>query len=184
MFCICFILRLRESFNSRFQEGFTIHIKKTRTLGIRLLTTSAIARRYLGPVPRRRRSAGSFPEQRLVIEPRYAFVCIAPHLPPFQVRPSKSRLFRSQSTDSGRKQKNTQNPNRVWPGRNPVSYRKPRFCKRRVWMQVKVKFPRIEAICFSVCVLSKFVFSQALLYFIFNWSSGEERCVTTLKQTK
>ena len=29
-------------------------------------------------------------------------------------------------------------------------------------MQVKVKFPRIEAICFSVCVLSKFVFSQAL----------------------
>ena len=35
MFCICFILRLRESFNSRFQEGFTIHIKKTRILGIR-----------------------------------------------------------------------------------------------------------------------------------------------------
>ena len=34
-FCICFILRLRESFNSRFQEGFTIHIKKTRILGIR-----------------------------------------------------------------------------------------------------------------------------------------------------
>ena len=51
MFCICFILRLRESFNSRFQEGFTIHIKKTRTLGIRLLTTSArlYFRLYLGP---------------------------------------------------------------------------------------------------------------------------------------
>ena len=31
----CFILTLRESFNSRFQEGFTIHIKKTRILGIR-----------------------------------------------------------------------------------------------------------------------------------------------------
>ena len=30
MFYICFIMRLRESFNSRFQEGFTIHIKKTR----------------------------------------------------------------------------------------------------------------------------------------------------------
>ena len=28
------------------------------------------------------------------------------------------------------------------PGRNPVSYRKPRFCNRRVWMQVKVKNSR------------------------------------------
>ena len=28
------------------------------------------------------------------------------------------------------------------PGRNPVSYRKPRFCKRRVWMQVKVQNSR------------------------------------------
>ena len=28
------------------------------------------------------------------------------------------------------------------PGRNPVWYRKPRFCKRRVWMQVKVKNSR------------------------------------------
>ena len=46
-----FILRLRESFNSHFQEGFTIHNKKTRTLGIRLLTTSArlYFRRSLGP---------------------------------------------------------------------------------------------------------------------------------------
>ena len=51
MFCICFILILRGSFNSRFQEGFTIHIKKTRTLGIRLLTTSAMLyfRRSRGP---------------------------------------------------------------------------------------------------------------------------------------
>ena len=51
MFYICFIMRLRESFNSRFQEGFRIHIKKIRTLGIRLLTTSArlYFRRSLGP---------------------------------------------------------------------------------------------------------------------------------------
>ena len=51
MFYICFIMRLRGSFNSRFQEGFTIHIKKTRTLGIRLLTTSArlYFRHSLGP---------------------------------------------------------------------------------------------------------------------------------------
>ena len=53
MFYICFILRLRESFDSGFQEGFTIHFKKTRTLGIRLLTTSAglYFRRSLGPPP-------------------------------------------------------------------------------------------------------------------------------------
>ena len=51
MFYVCFILRLRESFDSRFQEGFTIHFKKTRTLGIRLLTTSArlYFRLSLGP---------------------------------------------------------------------------------------------------------------------------------------
>ena len=44
-------MRLRGSFNSRFHEGFTIHIRKTRTLGIRLLTTSArlYFRRSLGP---------------------------------------------------------------------------------------------------------------------------------------
>ena len=40
-------------------------------------------------------------------------VSVAPHLPPSQVRPPKSRLFRSQSTDSERKQKNTQNTNIV-----------------------------------------------------------------------
>ena len=164
MFYICFILTLRESFDSRFQEGFTIHFKKTRTLGIRLLTTSAVLyfRRSLGPPPEEK--------ERGLISRTAACKSsrgIAPRLPPFQVRPSKSRLFRSQLTDSERKQKNTQNPNRLWPGRNPVSYRKPRFCKRSLWMQVKVKFPWIEAICFSVGVLATLVFSQALLYFIF-----------------
>ena len=61
MFYICFIMRLRQSFNSRFQEGFTIPIRKQD--GIRLLTTSArlCFRRSVGP-PRRRRSAGSCPE--------------------------------------------------------------------------------------------------------------------------
>ena len=55
----CFILTLRESFNSRFQEGFTIHMKKTRTLGIRLLTTSArlYFRRSLGP-PQEKKERG------------------------------------------------------------------------------------------------------------------------------
>ena len=54
-----FILRVRESFNSNFQEGFTIHIKKTRTLGIRLLTTSArlYFRRSLGP-PQKEKERG------------------------------------------------------------------------------------------------------------------------------
>ena len=44
-------MRLRGTFNSRFHEGFTIHIRKTRTRGIRLLTTSArlYFRRSLGP---------------------------------------------------------------------------------------------------------------------------------------
>ena len=68
------------------------------------------------------------------------------------------------------------------PGRNPVWYRKPRFWKRRVWMQVKVKnsreFRRYVSQNISnnswnptvnkVGVLAKFVFSQALLY-LFNW---------------
>ena len=43
----------------------------------------------------------------------YMFVCISPHLPQFQVRPSKPRLFRLQSIDSERKQRNTQNTNKV-----------------------------------------------------------------------
>ena len=55
-------------------------------------------------------------------------------------------------------QKNTQNTNKVSckkpEGRNPVSYRKPPFCKREGWMPgmnaAKVKNSRrIEAICFS-----------------------------------
>ena len=84
------------------------------------------------------------------------YVRISPHLPRFQVWPLKSRLFRSQSIDSERKQKNAQNTNikcevkNLKTRRNPVSFRKLHFCKRRVWMQVKVrKFPWIEAIRFS-----------------------------------
>ena len=59
------------------------------------------------------------------------------------------------------------------PGRNPVWYRKPRFCKRRVWMQVKVKNSRElkryvsqnissnswNSTVNKVGVLAKFVFS-------------------------
>ena len=45
------------------------------------------------------------------------YVCTSPHLPRFQVWPSKSRLFRSQSIDSERKQKNVQNTNKVWCGK-------------------------------------------------------------------
>ena len=45
------------------------------------------------------------------------YVCTSPHLPRFQVWPSKSRLFCSQSIDSERKQKNVQNTNKVWCGK-------------------------------------------------------------------
>ena len=45
------------------------------------------------------------------------YVCTSPHLPRFQVWPSKSRLFCSQSIDSERKQKNVQNMNKVWCGK-------------------------------------------------------------------
>ena len=46
-------------------------------------------------------------------------------------------------------------------GRNPV--RKPRFCKRRVWMQVKVKIP-VKRIFQAIpeTVLAKFVFSPRI----------------------
>ena len=68
------------------------------------------------------------------------------------------------------------------PGRNPVWYRKPRFCKRRVWMQVKAKnscelkryvSQNISSNSWNstvnnVSVLATFVFSQALLY-LCNW---------------
>ena len=68
------------------------------------------------------------------------------------------------------------------PGRNPVWYRKPRFCKRRVWMQVKAKNSRElkryvsqnissnfwNSTVNNVSVLATFVFSQALLY-LCNW---------------
>ena len=45
------------------------------------------------------------------------YVCRSPHFPRFQVWPSKSRLFRSQSINSERKQKNIQNTNNVWCGK-------------------------------------------------------------------
>ena len=67
---------------------------------------------------------------------------------------NRGSFVRSQSIQK-EKQKSTQHPNKVWcatpskPRRNPVSYRKPRFCKRRVSLQVKPKtFPWIEAIGF------------------------------------
>ena len=41
------------------------------------------------------------------------YVCISPHLPQFQVRPLKLRLFHLQSIYSERKQKNTQKTNEV-----------------------------------------------------------------------
>ena len=45
------------------------------------------------------------------------YVCTSPHLPRFQVQPSKLRLFRSQSINSEKKQKNIQNTNKVWCGK-------------------------------------------------------------------
>ena len=73
------------------------------------------------------------------------YVCILPHLPRFQVWPSKSRFFRSQwivpkeNKRTHRTQLNQlkSDVKNLKPGRNPVSYRRPRFFKRRVWMQVK-----------------------------------------------
>ena len=67
------------------------------------------------------------------------------------------------------------------PGRNPVWYRKQRFCNRRVWMQVKVKNSRQlkryvsqnissnswNSTVNKVGVLAKFGFSQALLYLLY-----------------
>ena len=66
------------------------------------------------------------------------WAALSPHLPRFHVRPSKSRLFRSQTRNTSWKCY----VENFKPGRNPVSYRKPRFCKRRVWMQVKVQNSR------------------------------------------
>ena len=79
-----------------------------------MLTTSArlYFRRYLGPVPRRRRSAGSFPEQRLVIEPRYAVVRIAPHCS-ISSRALEIEALSFAVKRFRKKTKNTQNPNRV-----------------------------------------------------------------------
>ena len=87
-------------------------------------------------------------DKRWTLHMRYVCICMSPRLPRFQVRPSKSRLFRSQSIDSERKQKNVKNTNKVWCGKLKApekfffSYRKPRFCKRGVWIQVKVENSR------------------------------------------
>lgn len=79
-FTVCtFYLNTERNFQKSFsdiQEGFRIRINKTRTRGIFLLTTSARLDfgRSFGPPrykERRRKSAGLFPEQRLVIEPRH-----------------------------------------------------------------------------------------------------------------
>ena len=57
------------------------------------------------------------------------YVCISPHLPRFQGRRWKSKLFRWESIDSERN-KRTLRTQIMWdvenfkPGRNPVSYRK------------------------------------------------------------
>ena len=45
------------------------------------------------------------------------YVCISQHLPRFQERPSKSRLFRSLSINSEREQTNTHYTNNVWSGK-------------------------------------------------------------------
>ena len=74
------------------------------------------------------------------------------------VCPSKSRLLYSQSIDWERKRKKTWRTfeENLKPRRYPVSYRKPRFCKRRVWYDANEgkKFPWIEAIRFPESVSS------------------------------
>ena len=45
------------------------------------------------------------------------YVCISQHLPRFQERPSKSRLFRSLSINWEREQTNTHYTNNVWSGK-------------------------------------------------------------------
>ena len=102
----------------------------------------------------------------------YVWAALSPHLPRFHVRPSKSRVFRSQTRNTSWKCY----VENFKPGRNPVSYRKPRFCKRKVWMQVKVQNSRElkwyvsqnissnswNSTVNKVGVLAKFVFTQAL----------------------
>ena len=160
MFYICFILRLRESFDSRFQEGFTIHFKKTRTLGIRLLTTSAglYFRRSFGP-PLEEKERGLISRTAACKSSRG----IAPRLPPFQVRPSKSKLFCSQLTDSERKQKNTQNPNRLWPREKSCFVQKATFLQAKRMNASEGKIPMnwsnmLLSRCFGyICIQPGFV---------------------------
>ena len=59
---------------------------------------------------------------------------------------NRGSFVRSQSIQKENK-RTLRTTNNMWlenfkPGRNPVSYSKPRFCKGRVWMQVKVKNSR------------------------------------------
>ena len=86
------------------------------------------------------------------------YVCFPPHLARFgldidYVCPSKSRLLCLQSIDWERKKKKTWRTlqENLKPRRYPVSYRKSRFCKRRVWYNASEgkKFPWIEAMRFS-----------------------------------
>ena len=75
------------------------------------------------------------------------YVCTSPHLPHFKYGPrNRGSFVRSQSIQKENKGTlRTQikcDVENLKPGRNPVWYRKPRFCKRRVWMQVKVKNSR------------------------------------------
>ena len=70
-------------------------------------------------------------------------VCLSPFVPQFQIWPSKSRHFCLQSIGSERKRKEHTIIDKVecgltTAGKSPVSYRKQRFCTRRVRIQVKV----------------------------------------------
>ena len=76
------------------------------------------------------------------------------------------------------------------PRRKPVSYRKPRFCKRRVWMQVKVKnsheLKRIQAIpgtrwCFGkVCIQPGFVVFNCEIAWVIKSFSRKWQCLFSL----
>ena len=59
----------------------------------------------------------TFPWPRIQVYYVCMYVCISQHLPRFQERPSKSRLFRSLSINSEREQTNTHYTNNVWSGK-------------------------------------------------------------------
>ena len=66
------------------------------------------------------------------------YVCISPHLPRFQVWPSKSRFFCSQSIDSERKQKNIQATTKVLREKFK-SWDNSYFVKKATFLQAKSK---------------------------------------------